>query len=135
MKPYLTMAAGLLGGLALAGTAQAQDAARGKILFQSECAACHSAVPGQNGIGPSLAGVYDMRAGMVPGYHYSVQLKNSNIVWTDAELNKFLMSPAVVVAGTKMPQPGTEMHMGVPSDQDRGDLIAYLRSLKQQQEQ
>ncbi|WP_227076146.1 cytochrome c family protein [Acidocella sp. KAb 2-4] len=129
MTPYRIMTAALLGGLALASAAQAQDAARGKLLFATECSACHSVMPGQNGIGPSLANVYGMHSASQPGFNYSPAMRTANVVWTDDELAKFLMNPDLIAAGSKMPQPGTEMHMGVPSAQDRGDLIAYLRSL------
>jgi cytochrome c len=119
VKIFNLMTLCAVASVALVSTAAAQSADRGKTLFTSECAACHSVTPGQNGIGPSLAGVYGMHAA----------LQTANIVWTDDQLEKFLRDPEIAVAGTKMPHPGTEMHMGMPSPVDRGDLIAYLRSL------
>ncbi len=123
-------AAGLLSCAAFASAALAQDAARGKALFAAECAACHSAQPGQNGVGPSLAGVYGRPAGTVPGYHFSPALRQTHIILTATELDLFLRSPSSFAAGTKMPTPGSLMHMGVPNAADRGDLIAYLRDLR-----
>lgn len=131
MKSFYSLATGLAFCLAIAGPAMAADTARGDVLFSTECAACHSIAPGQNRIGPSLAGVYGARAASQPGYKYSLALKESNIVWTDVALEKFLLDPDADVTGTNMPHPGTEMHMGMPSDTDRGDVIAYLRTLKQ----
>lgn len=134
MKPYSTMmlCLALAGIVALPFSARAQDAsaARGKVLFQAECAACHSAEPGQNGIGPSLYGVYGMAAGKVPGYKFSVAMKTSHVVWTDDTLESFLRSPNALITGTNMPQGGGEMHIGVPNAEDRGNIIAYLRSLR-----
>ncbi len=115
--------------MALPASASAQTPERGKALFAAECSACHSVVPGQNGIGPSLGSIYGKRAGTVPGFKFSTEMRTSHIVWTDAELNKFLTDPNNALFGTKMPTPGTEMHMGTPSAADRGSLIAYLRSL------
>ena len=129
MKIFNLMTLCAVASVALVSTAAAQSADRGKTLFTSECAACHSVTPGQNGIGPSLAGVYGMHAATTPGFHFSVALQTANIVWTDDQLEKFLRDPEIAVAGTKMPHPRTEMHMGMPSPVDRGDLIAYLRSL------
>jgi len=131
MKSFRNVASGLALCLAIAGPAAAQDAARGSVLFSVECAACHSTVPGQNGVGPSLAGVYGSRAGMVPGYKFSVALKQSTIVWTSETLEAFLTDPNSDVTGTNMPLPGTVMHLGMPNATDRADVIAYLRTLKQ----
>lgn len=131
MKSFCNFATGLTLCLAIAGPAAAQDAAHGQVLFSAECAACHSTVPGQNGVGPSLAGVYGSRAGMVPGYKFSVALKQSTIVWTSETLEAFLTDPNSDVTGTNMPLPGTVMHLGMPNATDRADVIAYLRTLKQ----
>ncbi len=130
MKIFNLMTLCAVASVALVSTAAAQDVNRGKALFAGECSACHSVVPGQNGIGPSLAHVYGMPAGAPgTGYKFSVAMQESHVVWTEVELDKFLMTPDFIAAGTKMPLPGTEMHMGVPSADDRADLIAYLRSL------
>ena len=49
----------------------------------SQCAACHSTQPGQNKIGPSLAGVFGRTSGSVPGYNYSAALKNAHLTWDE----------------------------------------------------
>lgn len=116
--------------LAMAGPAIAQNAGRGAVIFSVECAACHSTVPGQNGIGPSLAGIYGMRAATVPGYEFSAALKQSHVVWTTDALEKFLVNPNSAVTGTHMPDPTGELHLGVPDAINRGDIIAYLRTLR-----
>lgn len=112
-------------GLLLAGTAHAADSAHGKSVFAAQCAACHSAAAGQNGIGPTLAGVYGKPAASTPGFKFSPALKSAHIVWTATALNKFLANPQGDVPGTKMP------YMGMANAADRADVIAYLASLRQ----
>lgn len=122
MKSLMVMAiaAGALGF----ATANAANVEHGKDLFQAQCAACHSVEPGQNGIGPSLAGIYGQPAASTPGFTFSPALRNAKIVWSRAALNKFLENPQIDVPGTKMP------YMGMSNATNRADLIAYLATLK-----
>jgi len=91
----------------------------------SQCAACHSTQPGQNKIGPSLAGVFGRTSGSVPGYNYSAALKNAHLTWDEQTLDKFLQNPAGLVHGTKM-------FTSVPDANTRQRVIAYLKSLPPQ---
>lgn len=100
----------------------AGDPAAGQHVFTA-CAACHSTAPGENKVGPSLAGVVGRHSSAVAGYSYSPAMKNANITWDDATLDKFLTSPAGFVHGTKM-------FMSVPNGADRQNVIAYLNTLK-----
>ena len=51
--------------VAAAGPARADgDAARGEKKFE-ECATCHSLTEGQNGVGPSLHGLFGRRAAAI----------------------------------------------------------------------
>jgi len=100
----------------------AGDAAAGQKVY-ARCAGCHSTTEGQNKIGPSLAGVVGRKSGTEVGYNYSPAMKNANITWDDATLDKFLTSPARLVHGTKM-------FMNLPSSTDRQNVIAYLDTLK-----
>lgn len=86
--------------------ARAQDAAAGEKTF-IVCRACHQIGPGaKNAVGPVLNGVVGRKAGTYPGYDYSSANKNSGIVWTPEELQKYLENPQKVVPGTKMIFPG-----------------------------
>ena len=87
------------------------------------CGACHSVQRGQNGIGPSLAGVFGRRAGGVAGFEYSQALKDSGLTWNQANLDRFLNNPAGVVPGTTMVYPGLK------DAGQRQAMIAYLRGL------
>jgi cytochrome c len=100
----------------------AGDPMAGQHVF-AECAACHSTMPGENKIGPSLAGVVGRKSGTAAGYNYSPAMRSANITWDDATLDKFLASPAGLVHGTKM-------FISVPNSTDRQNVIAYLATLK-----
>ena len=57
--------------LLAAGFARADgDAARGEKTFE-ECATCHSTAGGENGVGPSLHGVFGRKAGESTDFRYS----------------------------------------------------------------
>jgi cytochrome c len=93
------------------------NVARGQTLYKG-CADCHSI--NENAVGPMHKGVVGRKAGSVPGYDYSPDLKNSGIVWTEDNLDKWLAGPQTMVAETKM-------FFDVPDPQDRADIIAYLK--------
>lgn len=99
------------------------DAAAGKRVF-IKCLACHVAVQGQNKVGPSLYGIVGRPAGSIAGFAYSAANKNSGITWTEEVMFAYLKNPQAYVPGTKMVFPG------LPSGQDRADVIAYLKSVK-----
>lgn len=98
----------------------AGDIAKGKDLYALRCAACHSA--DYNGVGPAHAGVFGRKAGTAPNYTYSPALKASAVVWSDDTLAQWLADPEKLI-------PGQKMWITVPTDGDRQDLIAYLKSL------
>ncbi|HET9018558.1 MAG TPA: cytochrome c family protein [Acetobacteraceae bacterium] len=103
-----------------AAPALAQDAKAGEKDFLV-CRACHQIGPGaHNAVGPVLNGVVGRHSGVYPGYDYSAANKNSGIVWTKAELTKYLANPQKVVPGTKMIFPG------IKNPQQVKDVIAYL---------
>jgi cytochrome c len=107
--------------LAAANVAQAQgDATRGEKKFE-ECASCHSVDRGNNGVGPSLAGLFERKAGELDDYRYSPALKRSGIAWNAKSLDEFLADPQKVVPANRMP------YAGMPDAADRADLIAYLQ--------
>jgi cytochrome c len=120
--PLLTIAAAISAALAASPAGAAGDATAGKQVF-ARCAACHSTTPGENKIGPSLAGVFGRKSGTEPNYNYSPALKAANITWDDHTLDQFLTNPAADVHGTKM-------FINVPDATDRENVIAYLQTLK-----
>jgi len=108
--------------LALAAPgAAAGNAARGKEVFQ-RCALCHSLAAGENGVGPSLHGLFGRKAGTAPDFNFSKAMRNSGIVWDEAALKKFLADPQAAVPGTKMAAGA------VDNPQALDDLLAYLKA-------
>jgi glucose/arabinose dehydrogenase len=99
---------------------------RGKMLFQQSCVLCHAtgldARPA-GGQGPSLAGVVGRPAASAPNFGYTKALEASHLTWDSATLERYLASPATVV-------PGTNMVIAVPNAVDRGDVIAFLATLR-----
>lgn len=102
-------------------SAHAQDAARGRELYEARCGACHSAEADR--IGPRHAGVLGRKAGSVPGYDYSPAVKASTLVWDAGTLDRWLTDPEALI-------PGQKMGYRVNEARDRSDLIAYLRTLR-----
>jgi len=96
------------------------NAANGAKLYQS-CMGCHSL--DDNDVGPRHRGVVGRAAGAVPDYAYSAALRRSGIVWTPANLDKWLINPQKLV-------PGTKMYFSVAKPQDRADIVAYLARQK-----
>jgi cytochrome c2 len=121
-----TLAAPLICALALSFTANlahAQgDPARGEKKFE-DCAACHSLTAGENGVGPSLAGVVGRKAATLDDYRYSPALKRSNIVWSPQTLETFIGDPQKAVPANRMP------YAGMTNAGERADLIAYLQKM------
>jgi len=95
------------------------DAARGEKLYV-ECIACHSLEPGVQGVGPSLHGVFNRKAGELADYRYSPALKRSGIIWTAETLDAFVADSLAFLPANRMP------YAGLPDARDRADLIAYL---------
>jgi glucose/arabinose dehydrogenase len=109
------------------GNGRADDASRGKVFFQQNCALCHATSLGPRnaaiaGQGPSLVGVFGRRAGTGSNFNYTKALVDSRLIWDAATLERFLASPTATVPGTSMPIP-------VPSEPNRRRLIAFLSTL------
>jgi cytochrome c len=94
------------------------DAVRGKVIFEKRCIGCHAMEADREG--PRLAGVYGRRAGGVAGFTYSNGLKNLGVTWNDANLEKWLSDPDLMV-------PDNNMSLSVPKAEERRDLIAFLK--------
>ncbi|MEQ1510334.1 MAG: c-type cytochrome [Sphingopyxis sp.] len=94
-------------------------ALNGAALYQSRCGGCHSIAA--NRVGPAHRGVVGRRAGSFAGYSYSPQLRGSNIVWTPANLDRWLQGPQAMVRGSRM-------FTTVANPAERAAIIAYLRT-------
>jgi cytochrome c len=100
------------------------DVAKGEQSFRI-CGACHSIGPdAKNKIGPELNGVVGRKWGSVDGYSYSADLsagKEQGKAWDEAALNDYLENPKHLAPHGKM------SFAGVKSENQRADVIAYLR--------
>ncbi len=98
------------------------DSGRGQRVFNA-CAACHSLEPNRNMTGPSLAQLWNRKAGGLPSFErYSDVLKSSGIVWDDKTLDQWITDPQHLIPGNQM------TFAGLKNPQQRADLLAFLKS-------
>jgi cytochrome c len=110
----------LAGGMAAHAAEAAEDAAKGKVTFE-QCAACHSLAADDNGVGPTLHGLFG-RKSAAEDFNYSPSMRRAGVTWTPELLDTYLTNPqGGVFKGNRMP------FAGVPDAQARADLIAYLK--------
>jgi cytochrome c len=108
--------------LTLAPAAFAGDAQEGAKVFRA-CAACHSLAPGRHMTGPSLAGIWERKAGTAEGFpRYSEALKSSGVTWNAEALDAWLADPRAFIPNNRMTFPG------IRDAKARADLIAYLQA-------
>ena len=94
------------------------DAKRGEQQYAARCIACHSVEA--NLAGPMHRGVLGRMAGSVTGFDYSPALKQSNVIWNEKTLDKWLSNPEKFI-------PGQQMGYSVANARDRADLISFLK--------
>ncbi len=102
------------------------DATAGEKLAK-KCISCHSLTPDLKiKVGPPLYGIVGLPVAHTEDYKYSdnlKQLKEEGKVWDFENLDIFIKKPKDFAPKTKMTFPG------IKSDEDRANLILYLRSL------
>ena len=103
------------------------NADAGEDVFK-KCRACHDTGPGaKHKVGPQLTGIIGRKVGSMADYTYSDANKDfakGGGTWTEDELFKYLENPLVYMPKTKM------AFAGVKDEQDRRDLIAYLKQFQ-----
>jgi len=100
--------------------AAAVDNRRGELLSLA-CQACHTLTQGgSHQVGPNLYGIFGRTAGQAPGFTYTPALRDSGIVWSPSELDRWLADPAGYLPGTTMAFTGYQVA------EDRAALINYL---------
>ena len=90
-----------------------------------QCQSCHTFEKGgPNRVGPNLYNIVeDERGKDRGGFNFSAAMKAKGGEWTYEDLNHMIFKPQAFVKGTKM------AFAGLPKEQDRADLIAYLRTM------
>src|SRR5262249_18114549 len=101
------------------------NAPRGQRVFGA-CAACHSLQPDKNMTGPSLANLWNRKAGGLPSFsRYSPALKSSDIGVHD-------QTPDEWIKDSQHLGPGNEMSFdGIKDGQPRVDLVAFLKEAQE----
>ena len=103
----------------------AGDPKRGAQVYR-QCMACHSVAAGEQMTGPSLAHIWNRKAGSVEGFlRYSDPMKRADVVWNGATLDKWLANPEKFLPGTTMTFPGLK------EGQARQDVVAYLKAVSE----
>jgi cytochrome c len=98
----------------------AGDPAAGQKVF-NKCKTCHEVDQAKNKVGPNLVGLFGRKSGSVADFKYSDAMKNANIVWSETTLADYMKQPKEFIPGNKM------VFVGLKSDQEIADLIAYLK--------
>ena len=93
-----------------------------------KCQACHAVDDGgANRVGPNLWDIVDRPIAAATGFGYSSALTDfalgGETVWDYGHLNEFLAAPKKYIRGTAMG------FAGLKKEDERADVIAYLRSL------
>ncbi len=103
----------------------AGNPAQGQRVFGA-CAACHSFRPDQNMSGPSLAGLWNRKAGTLASFsRYSPAMKSADIEWNDKTLDEWIEDPQHLVPGNEM------TFAGIKDARQRADLLAFLKQATQ----
>ena len=71
-------------------------------------------------MGPSLARLRGRKAGSVEGFVFSMALRNSDVLWSEETLNRFIEDPQNTMRGTVMP------FRGIKDPTERAALVCYL---------
>jgi cytochrome c len=119
------------------GSAQAQDAAKGEVVFK-QCMACHRIGEGAKIlIGPVLTGVIGRQAGTYPGFKYSAlnhAAGEAGLVWSEELIFEYLPDPTAFLrkfltdkGKADQATGSTLMTFKLPNEQQRKDVIAYLK--------
>ena len=105
--------------LSVAATPPA-DLAAGEASY-AKCMGCHS--PEYNRTGPLHCGLLGRESASIKNYDYSQAMRDVGVVWNTETLDRFLAAPLEMVPGTSMG------FAGIPDDEERRNLIAWLASL------
>ncbi|MCZ2328074.1 c-type cytochrome [Bartonella sp. F02] len=103
---------------------QRGDVENGRKVFR-HCVGCHASRPDQfRRVGPTLWEIVNRPIASVEDFVYSRALRaNSDKIWDFSTLDDYLRSPREAIPGTIM------TFRGIKHDQDRADLLLYLRGL------
>ena len=115
----VALCVGMFAGSALADG----DVAKGEKVFK-KCKSCHTVDKGgKHKAGPNLFGIYNAKIGSTDFNKYKA-LSPADGVWDEDTLDKWLENPK------KFNGKKTAMSLKLKKDDDRENVIAYLKTLK-----
>lgn len=121
--PVLVVAVVLMLSACFSKATFAADTTSGEQLFNNNCRTCHSWKEGDNRLGPTLHGVVGRKAGSIEGFTYSQSMKQANLTWDEATLDKFIASPDSVFQNNNM-KPFT----GIADQATRQKIIEFMKT-------
>ena len=96
----------------------------GKAVFMKQCFTCHTTDKGgANKVGPNLWDIVGRKKASHAGFGYSSALSAKGGDWSYEDIDHMIFKPTTYVRGTKM------AFAGLPKEQERADVIAYLRTM------
>ena len=99
------------------------DAAAGQKVF-NKCKSCHTVDKGgKHRTGPNLWGIYGAKAAATDFKNYSDDLSSWGGTWSEENMSQFFEKPKAMFKKTRM------SFAGLKNEQDRADVIAYLKTL------
>ena len=103
----------------------AGDTDKGKKIYESQCSVCQAIEKedNKNAAAPSLGGVRRRDAGKGTTFPYSNAFKKTKRGWNESNMFQYLKAPGKFIPGNKM------SYSGIADDQDRADVVAYLKSI------
>ena len=122
---HLMVAVSAMACLLSSTSAQPQEPSSGQQAFNNACRTCHIMREGDNRLGPNLSKVVGRKAGSISGYNYSSAMKETDFVWDEQKLDRFIANPDEVVPGHNMKPYG-----GLASKEERTKIIAFLAESK-----
>lgn len=115
-----------IAGLSTSAMAEG-DAAKGENVFK-KCKICHQVGEGaKNQVGPQLNGIVGRKAGSLADFNYSPAMKEAGekgLVWNEETIAKYAENPKDFVPKNKM------AFVGLKKEDERADVVAYLKTLK-----
>jgi cytochrome c len=125
-RPLRSALLGLGLSLALSEPVAADDAADGAALVKKACTTCHAlATPSAPRQGPNLVGVFGRKACAAADFKYSPGFLAGckDVVWDEANLDRWLTNPQAMLPGAVMLYKQTNANK-------RRAIIAFLKTLQ-----